>query len=489
VYLLSCASEHTLLITHISTGRNQFVPRLGSEMVGLSLSNSGSKYALSMANNNIKILDAANSELVSEIAGTMLPSAARLKASTPKSYSKPIAVLQPSSDRLYITGVEGSGGTVQAYDLLHDQQSLRFDVAPTSGLQTSGVDQRPVYQVNTRLAAFSHDGCWFATSDEWDGHGSLEECAVAETNLKFWRLKGREWVMTTKVESPHGRLCRVLDLASPVSSDATLEFATLGDDSEVKVWRSFGELRSSPTWGLFRTIGSSPSSQLSEGSIFYSADGTILFAKIGTGIYMINQSNGNVLKYVDVGQSISNIDILDRYILSLQSEPPVLSCLDIATGHVLFSERFDLTISALAVNRPLSSFAISTSSARSKSMITVSRILRGKRIDEAQIHLNSPVAVLLGANLSFVSGFIYVDKFGQVGCITVRPSKAPRRIDWSDRRNIAPTNAVSRLAKVEKRGNSPKQESGGSVNGILGVLEREGDINVAKTLEEIIQYI
>lgn len=491
-YLLSCASEDALLISQISSGQKQFIPRLGSEIVGLSLSPSGSKYALSMGNNTIKILDAANSQLISEISGILLPPL-QVLTSTRKPRLRSIALLQPVSDRLYVTGIEGSSGIVQGYDLLHDQQALRFDVAAHSRIRTSGVDKRPVYQAEINLACFSHDGRWFATLDEWHDRGSLEDPGVAETTLKFWYLRGREWVMTTKVESPHGLLCHVLDLASPSYNQADLEFATLGADSKIKIWRSFGEPRggSSPTWGLFRTIGSDFTSDHSDGSILYSPDGTILLASVGSCIFVIGQPNGNVLKRINVGQLISNIDIVDRYVVSLHSRPPVLSCSDIATGRLLFTERLDSATSTLAANSRLSTFAIATSSAQGNSVITVSRISRGRRIDETRIHLNSRVVVLLGANLSFMSGFVYVDEFGQIGSIASRLSNGNvvRRMDISGRTATDPSSIVSSLTASEERGTPSRQANGRSVNGIVGVLEQDGDIDLGKTFKEIIQCI
>jgi len=478
------------MISQISTGRRQFVPRLGAEIIGVSLSHSGSYYALSMGNNTIKILDAADFRLISELSGALLP-ARQPSASTRKTHPKSVVLLQPSSDRLYITGVEGFNGTVQGYDLLHDQQNLRFDVAPLSRIQTSGVNKRPVYQVDTKCAAFTHDGCWLATVDEWHDRGSLDDSDVTETNLKFWQLRGREWIMTTKVESPHGVLRRVLDLASPGFSGASLEFATLGDNGQLKIWRSSAELRgdSSGTWALLQTIGSHSATHLSEGSIVYSADGTILLANVGCCTYVISQSKGHVLKRLDIGSSTSRIDIFDRYILALHSQPPALSCWDIATEHVLFSERFDSTTLTLAVNTSLSRFAVSTSSKQPGSVITISRISQGARIDEARIHLNSRVTILLGANLSLISGFLYVDESGQIGCIATRGSKVVRKIEGSGSEVIDHKSAVSTLTHVKKRDIPYEPPKGDSTNGILGVLERKGDINLAKMLQNIVQCI
>jgi len=478
------------MLSQIATGRKQFVPRLGAAIIAVSLSHSGSYYALSMGNNTIKILDAADFRLISELSGALLP-AHQPSASVRKSRPKSVALLQPSSDRLYITGVEGFGGIVQGYDLLHDQQKLRFNVTPLSQIQTSAVNKRPVHQVDAKFAAFTHDGHWLATVDEWHDHESLDDSDIAETNLKFWHLSGREWIMTTKVESPHGVLCRVLGLASPGFSGASLEFTTLGDDGQLKIWRSSGELHgdSSATWVLFRTIGSHSATHLSEGSIIYSPDGTVLLAHVGSCAYVISQSNGNVLKRLDIGRSISRIDMLERYVLTLHSQPPALSCLDVATGHVLFSERFDSTTSTLAVNASLSSFAVSTSSEQPRSVITISRISQGVRIDEAQIYLNSRVAVLLGANLSLISGFVYVDESGQIGCIATRRSGVVGKRESSGSEFIDHKSAISTSAHVEKRGilSWPAKED--SMNTVLGVLEREGDINLARILQDIVQCI
>jgi len=485
-YLLSCASEDVLVITQISTGQKQFVPRLGSAIIALTLSPSGASYAVSLENNTIKIIDAADSHLISEIPGPILPPR-QLSAVALNRCPTPIALLQPSSDRLYITGVEGTNGTVQGYDVLDDQQTLRFDVAPISPIQTSGAEKRPVYQIETKLIAFTYDGCWVATIDEWHDRGSMEDYSITETNLKFWQLCGREWVMTTKVESPHGLLIRVIGVASPDFSNG-LEFATLGDDSRLKIWRYFPESKgdSSPNWGLYRTLGSKFTSNLSQGSLVYSSDGTILFANIGTSVFVISQSSGNMIKCLNIGPSISNINALDQYVLCLQQQPPVLSCSDIATGCILFSERFASTVSTtLAVNNFVSRFAVCTSSTEPKSTITISRILRGTRITESRIPLNTQVPVLLCANLSFLSGFLYLDELGQIGSIGSRIAKPTPRIINAE----SDVGAVLSLRGFEKRRRLSKETLGVPAHDIFGVLEKEGEINLTRTLEEIVQCI
>ena len=490
LYLLSGAAEEVLLISQINTGHRQFVPRLGAELTGLGQTNSGSLYSVSLSNNVVKIIDAGDLELVSEISG--IQSISPPVTSSTSLYTPPVALLQPHREHLYINGSNLSRGTLQGYDIWQDHQTQRIDVARITRTKLVGSENRPVFEPTVKFASFTSDGSWLATIDEWDNHYALDEHDPSEIFLKFWTWRGKEWHVVTKIESPHGICYHVLGLSSPKNISSTKqEFASLGADGSVKIWRplkSSSGQSSETLWSLYRTIGSNHSTLQSKGALTYSADGSILLVGVGSEIFVVSIPTGDIVKCLHVGNSVSQLQTISRYVLCLHDRSSLFSGWDVATGRVVFSERLDRRYSTIAVNDSLQTFAISNAILSAKSTIVISRILSNMKVDVARISFDSHVTVLLGADFTDFSGYIYVDRSGQIGCIRPQKSK-PTSITGDTLKPVASIipEAVRRMSaeKPISYGETPEI----SFQALHNILEVDEEIDVAQMYETIIENL
>ena len=467
------------------------MPRLGAELVGLSQTNSGSLFSVSLCNNVIKIIDAADLELVSEISGIQSISPPITSSSSP--YTPPVALLQPHREQLYINGTNLSRGTLQGYDIWQDQQTQRIDVARITRTKLVGSENRPVFEPTVNFASFTSDGSWLATIDEWDNHYALDEDDPSEIFLKFWTWRGKEWHVVTKIESPHGIRCHVLGLASPKYGSSTKqEFASLGADGSVKIWRHLKSSsgKSSETfWSLYRTIGSNHSTLHLNGALTYSADGSVLLVGVGREIFVVSTPTGDIVKCLHVGNSVSQLQIIGRYVLCLHDRSSLFSGWDIATGRVVFSERLDRRYSTIAVNDSLQTFAISNAVLSAKSTIVISRILSNMKVDVARISFDSHVTALLGADFTDFSGYIYIDRSGQIGCITLQKSK-PTSIT-GDTLNPAASiiPAAVRRMSAENKPVFYGHTNEISMQALQNILEVDEEIDVTQIYEAIIENL
>lgn len=478
------------MISQINTGHRQFVPRLGAELLGLDQTTSGSLYSVSLSNNIIKIIDAADLELVSEISG--IQSISPSVTSSTRLYTPPVALLQPHQEQLYINGSNLSRGTLQGYDIWQDQQTQRIDVARITRTKLVGSENRPVFEPTVNFASFTSDGSWLATIDEWDNHYAVDEHDPLEIFLKFWTWRGNEWHVITKIESPHGIRCHLLGLASPTNiGSAKPEFASLGADGSVKIWRALksSSAHSSETlWSLYRTIGSNQSSLQPNGALAYSPDGSVLLVGVGGEIFVVSIPTIAIVKCLHVGNSVSQLQIIGRYVLCLHDRSSLFSGWDIATGRVVFSERLDRQYSMIAVNDSLQTFAISNAVISAKSTIVISRIISDMKVDVARISLDSHVTALLGADFTDFSGYIYVDRSGQINCISPRKSR-PLSITGDTLNPASFIPATVRRMSAEKKPISNGQTNEISTQAFQSIFEVDEGIDVAQMYEAIIEKL
>lgn len=69
VYLLSGGEEPVLVLWQLETGHRQYLPRVGGEIKSITISPNQSLYALSQADNSIRIINAVSQQIVRIIQG------------------------------------------------------------------------------------------------------------------------------------------------------------------------------------------------------------------------------------------------------------------------------------------------------------------------------------------------------------------------------------------------------------------------------------
>jgi hypothetical protein len=289
-------------------------------------------------------------------------------------------------------------------------------------------------------AAFTANGDWLATVEEWEDKYALDDSSSFEIFLKIWQWREKSWQLVAKIENPHGIDGHVLDITSPAITTSTTsatsgksserEFVTLGSEGSVKIWRAYRSLHgnvSETIWSLYRTIGSTNSTRQTYGAVKYSPDGSVIVAGVGGYIHLIDSSSGQVVKSLHLGQSICKLEILGRYLLTLHDNYSIFSGWDLASGQIVFSERLDRPHSSIAVNSATSTFGLASASESGKSTVTLSTMtLKGKR-DETKISVDSAISHLLSSDIDDFAGFIFVDTDGQVGHISNQPSQSSAR--------------------------------------------------------------
>ena len=337
--------------------------------------------------------------------------------------SCPVGFLHPSKAQLFLGGHASGGGsaTIQSYDLDVDQQTTRLEVGDVTRIKTTGAEKRMVRDPLVTMGAVSSNGLWLATVDEWVFEYGSDDVVGVETFLKFWRWKQKGWILMTKIESPHGNNGRILGLASRSEESVVQEFATLGSEGCVRIWRSADQSINDTVnvaWVPTHTIGISTAKAQLQGAIKYSQDNSALIVGIAETIYVLNASTGQIQFQIHVGLPITKLASLDKYVVCLLGESTTLSAWDLATGTHVYSERLSRPASLFAVNHATSTFAITSSSPPDNTTILISKLVGHDKIERKRILIQSLVTCLVGSEHPAHLGYIFVEASGYAGRIS-----------------------------------------------------------------------
>jgi len=286
----------------------------------------------------------------------------------------------------------GGGGPstpqIQAFDTASFQGVMKHALARTVITEANMTNQgAPIVEPTVTKLAFSGDGKWIASVDEWrppKGDSDIflmgsktkeqvrnERC---EIYLKFWEAgpDGKALELVTRVNEPHqtDHPEVVLDLASDPRSP---RFATLGGDGIVHFWSSkMRSINGAATngsdghhlriWTCSRTvtlptavqqdISTEPTTRRPRsGALAFSGDGSILFAAFG-------EPSNAVMFAIDVETGDVRETLYDVFKGEVRSIKSLGSCL------VMLSE--DLNVYDMVSDELLYSFALKDNSAAAK---------------------------------------------------------------------------------------------------------------------------
>lgn len=311
-----------MVLWQLDTGRKQFLPHLSSPICNIVVSECGKSYALKLADNCVVILSARELQPLATITSL------QISASIPRSASqvarkgipstKPTtAILHPQRpEQLLVTvpvnhqllpkGITlVSAPVLQTYDLRSGGHISRQALARTNATTlNTGPDGTQNLTPDIKQLCLSGDGKWMATVDSWTPYPEDVEAldidcggrhGLEEVYLKFWLWNESSsfWQLVTRVDSPHSLnhgSAAVLDLASRPSSH---EFATLGSDGLLRLWRPVTKQRhmlskeseqAPETWKCRNTLDlrgylgryDSRLSPLRSASACFSEDGSVL---------------------------------------------------------------------------------------------------------------------------------------------------------------------------------------------------------------------
>ncbi|KAL0935345.1 WD domain-containing protein [Colletotrichum truncatum] len=382
-YMISGGSENVLVLWQMDTGRMDHIPHLSGSIENVVVSPTGSSYAVHLDDNSAMVLSTAEMKPTTYISG--IQSAARF-TSTPKDllvkrvwsvsddvrHPVPAALNPAEPSRLYVctgTGQQAMlAGELQSAPLLQsfDMESFR-SISKQALARTQPTDVNitskgnPISEPRITHVAFSQDGSWLATVDDWQPpQRDLEKVAPEareqfvkerrEVYLKFWAAgEGDEpFSLSSRINSPHvtSRPETVLALAADHTSN---RFATLGDDGMARIWHSrarqqdgiaskdsTGEVLHSWSCGLAVALGSNVGADAlaitgengseRSGSLCFSEDGSTLFVAFGNSndgaVYVVDTTTGEIrltLENLWKGH-IRRLQVLSPYVITLSDD-------------------------------------------------------------------------------------------------------------------------------------------------------------------------
>lgn len=349
-----------LVLWQLDTGKLDFLPHLAASIENIVVSPSGSSYAVHMDDNSTMVLSTAEMKPTAYVSGLQslvfeakttkdalvgrvfeglkeinAPLAAAIDPRDPSQ----LLICVGTSQQASRTGPLPVTPFLQRFDLESFQSISKQPLARTNTTDLYTTPQgHPIVEPRACRLAFSYDGKWLATVDEWEPPErdvtSLTEGSTAaaqeyarerrEIYLKFWETKqdGTPMVLSSRINGPHSTR-QSEDVFGIAADKVSSKFATVGEDGCVRIWAPSlrerdGLATTAPDgqalvgWSSIQTIalGESIKSQdelvsfggratyKKSGALTYSEDGSILFVAYGhyneVVIYVIDMESGEI---------------------------------------------------------------------------------------------------------------------------------------------------------------------------------------------------
>lgn len=217
-HLYSGGSEMVLVIWQLSTGRRDFMPRLGAPICGITVSPDQTLMALRLDDNCVKIINSRSRELEVLVEGALF----RLPVRTG-------LVADPKNNSIAFGSTDGR---MQFFSVTEDRSLGRLQVAPRNPVKEFEDKRIPENQVD--FIAFSKNGDWMATVDRRPGAPSsaLKFWAASQTSASASRGNGQpNYELNTQVMNAH--TAKISALAYHPTMDMC---ATTSPDGKFKIW-------------------------------------------------------------------------------------------------------------------------------------------------------------------------------------------------------------------------------------------------------------
>ena len=256
-YIISGGDEAAMVMWQLETQEPSFVPRLGSSIKHISVSQDTKYVSVSLASNTIKVLATADIRLVSSIMGL-----------APFDESSNSLAYDPKTDCIVLPSA--TSGMLQFYDPFMDNVVDVVDVIGENAV--AGVKERPVFNTQIVFVSFNTEGSWMATVEK-----QSDPFLKQSWKLKFWSFDDKKYTLNTSVEPVHDK--KVNGLAfRPHSPDSANDIAvTTSDDGDFKVWSLFTKEAKTgvveKTW-LCQAVGCFGFDSCT--SVSFSSDGSLL---------------------------------------------------------------------------------------------------------------------------------------------------------------------------------------------------------------------
>ncbi|KAK4242646.1 WD40-repeat-containing domain protein [Achaetomium macrosporum] len=496
-YLISGGYETVLVLWQVDTGRQEFLPHLSASIENIVVSPRGSSYALHLDDNSTMVLSTAEMKPTMYVSGiqSLVLGDRPSKDSLVRRLWRPVdeisaplvATINPQSpsqlflcvgngQQASVGGPSSSTPLLQVFDLSSFHGVSKHAIArtnPTDANITS--DGAPIIEPTATKLAFSQDGNWLASVDEWQpperdadvfltGSKSLPDVCRErrEVYLKFWEVGtgDQSLQLATRINDAHhtDRAETIFDLASDPTSS---RFATIGNDGMVRFWvprlrKRDGPASSGPagqplrSWSCSRVVSLPVYEQQDDatdvvksaprsGAITFSEDGSVLFAAFGAPsgalVVAIDTETGACRDVVSgmLRGEIRAIKSLSSCLIMLSED---LVVYDIVSDELLYNYSLKETsesarrLTQLAVNYQSRSFALAAPIPNPSQQ----KMKKGTRselvvfsVEEDEPQLVKPFVQLITSVCATPSssGFIVVDAAAQIWSVTEGAEQAP----------------------------------------------------------------
>lgn len=459
-------------------------------MENISVSPSGSSYAVHMDDNSTMILSTAEmkpttyvsglqslvfeakkpkDELVNRVSESLNEINAPLAAAIDPKDSSQMVICVGSSQQRSRVGSLPVTPFLQRFDLGSFQSVVK---QPLTRINTTQLHTTPsghaIIDPRACQLAFSHDGKWLATVDEWEpperDAAALTEGSIAaaqdyarerrEVYLKFWETKedGTTMELASRINGPHSSR-QVEDVFGIAADKVSTKFATVGEDDCLRIWaprlrERDGLAATAPNgevlvnWSCVRTVAlgesikaqhdliptSDPATRQKSGALTYSEDGSILFVAYGyyneVVIHIIDVETGEIRNSLhDMCKgAIRSLQVLNSCLIILSED---LSVYDLVRDELRYGVELGersttaLQMTHLAVDHRSQSFAVALPFLKA----TNGKLSRGAfseiaifNLDDSEALLMQKLPHLITALLPAASstGFIVVDSAAQI---------------------------------------------------------------------------
>lgn len=488
--MISGGSESVLVLWQLDTGKLDFLPRLAASVENIVVSPSGSSYAVHLDDNSTMVLSTAEMKPTTYVSGLQ---SLVFEAKKPKDelvnrvsdslseINAPLAAaIDPRDSSQMVICVGGSQQRSRVGSLPITPFLQRFDLGsfqsiakqPLTRINTTQLHTTPsghaIIDPRACQLAFSHDGKWLATIDEWEpperDAAALTEGSIAaaqdyarerrEVYLKFWETKedGTTMELASRINGPHSSH-QIEDVFGIAADKVSARFATVGGDDCLRFWaprlrERDGLAATAPNgdilvnWSCIRTIAlgesikaqddlipaSSPANRQKSGALTYSEDGSILFVAYGFNnevvIHIVDVETGEIRNSLhDMCKgAIRSLQVLNSCLIILSED---LSVYDLVRDELRYGvelgERSPAAaqMTHLAVDHRSQCFAVALPFLKA----TNGKLSRGAfseiaifDLDDSEPQLWQKLPHLVTALLPAVSstGFVVVDSAAQI---------------------------------------------------------------------------
>ncbi|KXJ91245.1 hypothetical protein Micbo1qcDRAFT_233789 [Microdochium bolleyi] len=473
-YIISGGSEQTLAMLQLDTGKLDFLPHLSATIENIVISSRGSSYVIHLDDNSAMILSTAEMKPTTYISGVQTHL-------VPPPFSKdelvhrvgqkiadevvriPSAVNPTNPSRLLMCVGNGQHNPatpmIQTVDLSTIQSISKQALTRTNPTDINVTPKGfPITEPHVTGVAFSFDGKWLATTDEWEPpvHNidptkpSSSDPDQREVYLKIWSVteEDNSLELLARINNPHSttRGEPVFGLASDPTSH---RFATIGSDGFVRTWRPIVRQRDgvlvkgkqgrqlhswtcSQSVAIYENDGSDGQDVVSKstGAVCFSQDGSILVTAHSTptssAIHIINAETGEVrnVVYHLIEGSVQGIEVIGSQLIVLSD---ILAVYDLVSDELTYGMQLrreeqqlgPAVLSHLAVDQATSTFAVAVSRRKLESTSVQTELAifsPNKSEPELLQRFPQPIAAViptLGAG-----GFIVVDAAAQLWSVS-----------------------------------------------------------------------